>query len=129
MTAHRVIHWRLTKRVEKRWRRLASTSPRAPSKVGDNVKSCGIDAYTRFYEHWYETRSLRGGQDFDLVIGLLDPADAVRGPPLIWLYFGARMEIVDAFVTVPGQPLEHLSNARLLRRWPHICDMLEDLHR
>ena len=64
-----------------------------------------------------------------MVIGVLDPADAVHGPPLIWLYYGARMEIVDAFVTIPGQPLKHLSNAELLKRWPHICDMLENLHR
>lgn len=101
-------------------------------QVEDSVKTCGIDAYTRFWEHRYQTKPPpAGGPEFDLMlVGLFDPDVFTKhGPPLVWLYFGARREVVDVFVTVPGRPVEHLSNAGLVKRWPHVCDMIEDLHR
>jgi hypothetical protein len=95
--------------------------------VAYNIKSCGTRV--RFYERDYRTRTVPGGPEFDLmVIGLLDPdPPAQPGPPLAWLYFGSHMEVVDVVVTVPGTPAERLTNAQLVQRWPHACDMIEDL--
>jgi hypothetical protein len=99
-------------------------------QVADNVKSCGIDGYTRFYEHNFQTAGSSKGQDFDLmVVGLLDPSAVVHGPPLVWVSFGPRMEILEVVVTVPGWPIERLTRAQLLDRWPHVCDLLEEVHR
>ncbi len=95
--------------------------------VSDNVKSC--EGTATFYEHTYKTPPLASAREFDLiVVGLVDPAGHLHhGPPLVWLYFGTRMEIVRALVTIPGQAIEDLTQNQLTKRWPHVCDMLEDL--
>ncbi len=100
-------------------------------QVGDSIKACSADAYARFYEHRYRTRPLPPGQEFDLMLaGLFDRSEPSRhGPPLVWLYFGPRGEIQDAVVAIPGKPVEHLTSAALLQRWPHICILIEELHR
>ncbi len=105
--------------------------PDGALQVGDNVKSCEGAPGLRFYEHNYQTRRLERGRDFDLmVVGLFDPnTPSAHGPPLVWLYFGAHMEITDVFLTLPGMTAEHLSGAELQRRWPHACDMVADLSR
>jgi hypothetical protein len=96
-------------------------------QVSDNVKSC--EGTATFYEHAYKTPPLDSAAEFDLiVIGLLDATGHLHhGPPLVWLYFGPRKEIVRALVTIPGQDIEDLSQGQLTERWPHVCDMLEDL--
>jgi len=105
--------------------------PEGAVQVGDSVKACSGEAYARFYEHRYQTRPLPPGQEFDLMlVGVLDPAEPARhGPPLVWLWFGPRLEVVDVVLTLPGRPVERLTDAELTRRWPHICILIEDLHR
>lgn len=105
--------------------------PDGALQVADNVKSCDGAPGLRFYEHTYQTRRLASGRDFDLmVVGLFDPdTPSAHGPPLVWLYFGARMEIADVFLTLPGTTVEHLSDTELQHRWPHVCDMVADLSR
>jgi hypothetical protein len=105
--------------------------PDGALQVADNVKSCEGAPGLRFYEHNYQTRRLESGRDFDLmVVGLFDPdTPSAHGPPLVWLYFGAHMEITDVFLTLPGMTTERLSGAELQHRWPHVCDMVADLSR
>jgi hypothetical protein len=101
--------------------------PAESVQVSDNVKSCQGTA--TFYEHTYKTPPLDSGGEYDLmVIGLVDPAGHLHhGPPLVWLYFGSRMQIVRALVTIPGRHVEELSQNELTTRWSHVCDMLEEL--
>jgi hypothetical protein len=101
--------------------------PEESVQVSDNVKSC--EGTATFYEHAYKTPPIGSAGEYDLmVIGLVDPAGHLHhGPPLVWLYFGPRMQIVRALVTIPGRAVEELSQSELTTRWPHVCDMLEDL--
>lgn len=109
----------------------APTIPEGAVQVGDSVKACSGEAYARFYEHRYQTKPLPAGQEFDvMLVGVFHPAEPARhGPPLVWLWFGSRLEVVDVVLTLPGRPVERLTDSELTRRWPHICMLIEDLHR
>lgn len=98
-------------------------------QVADHVKAC--DGATRFYEHTYKIPPLRSPKEYDLmVIGLVDPAGHLHhGPPLIWLYFGDRMEITRVVLRLPAGPVEALTRAELEGRWSHVCEMIADLQR
>lgn len=112
-------------------RNAAPAIPEGAVQVGDSVKTCSGEAYARFYEHRYQTQPLPTGRDFDLMlVGVFDPVEPSRHrPPLVWLYFGRHNEIVDVVVTIPGRPVERLTNDELVKRWPHFCILIEDLHR
>lgn len=104
--------------------------PDGAVQVTDTVRTCASQDELQFYEQSFRTRPLGNGQEYDLkLIGQVDGDGAERhGPPLVWLYYDEQRQIVDAFLTFPGKPVERLSNVELRHRWRNVCMLLQDVH-
>lgn len=76
------------------------------------------------YAHAYATKPLAEARDFDLVIIGRLGEHFVHELPTLYKWYApglANVAVVDAYLTLPGQPVRHMTDEEIDREFPHPC--------